>query len=54
MYVKPENVASEATTFVVYNPQEGEGHYDVALSFNDEMVFINGDCGRGISITNQN
>ena len=29
----PDNVASEATTFVVYNPQEGEGHYDVALPY---------------------
>ena len=32
MYVTPDNVASEATTFV-YNPQEGEGHYDVALPY---------------------
>ena len=33
MYVTPDNVASEATTFVVYNPQESEGHYDVALPY---------------------
>ena len=32
MYVTPDNVASEATAFVVYNP-EGEGHYDVALPY---------------------
>ena len=32
MYVTPDNLASEATTFVVYNP-EGEGHYDVALPY---------------------
>ena len=32
MYVTPDNVASEATTFVVYNP-ECEGHYDVALPY---------------------
>ena len=37
MYVTPDNVASEATAFVVYNP-EGEGHYIVALPTTDAAI----------------